>query len=86
MIMSTMTYDMAQLLRKQLMYNTLLESCLGRSVAGLPSGYQGSEYMFQLLPSPPDNIRATMDAQDGHTEQCVIGTAACLLYCSTDLM
>ena len=42
------------------MYNTLLDSCLGRSTKGVPPAVTGSEFVFELSTMPPEQIAVAM--------------------------
>lgn len=61
-----------QLLRKQLVYNALIGSCLGRSKRGIPppSTAEVTEFIFELMSIPPNQVMVTMDMQ---SEETMIG-------------
>ena len=69
----THTHTHTQLLRKQLTYNTLLSSCLGRSKKGIPPPKDMAEYIFELSSIPPGHIAVAMNTQDPLETNKIIG-------------
>lgn len=59
------------------MYNTLLDSCLGRSSRGVPPTINESEFIFELSTMPPELITVTMDTdslfKSGNQDNKIIG-------------
>lgn len=57
-----------QLLRKQLVYNALISSCLGRSKRGVPSPpSEVAQCIFEVTSQPPNQVTVTMDMQSEET-------------------
>lgn len=54
-----------QLLRKQLVYNTLISSCLGRSRKTIPppTSPEVTECIFEVSSMPPSQVTIAMDLQ-----------------------
>ena len=68
----TLFTALPQLLRKQLVYNALISSCLGRSKRGVPppAGAGVKEYIFEVTSIPPNQVTVAMDMQ---SEETMIG-------------